>query len=369
MSTFRRPVVFLPLAALLAAVAAYFVYLHNSRHDMPDGLIQANGRIEGDHVIVAPKFPSRIADLRVREGDAVVAGQILATLDDAQLNAKARQASSAVDASRSLVEAARSAYTVLKNEVPIAIAVAETALSRAHHAEARAQAAAGQAARDAERVRMLVARNFVDPQRAEQADLAVTLARADERSASEAVTQAQKQLADARLGPERLKARLAEIAALEAQQAQAMAALEEARSVLDDLIIRAPSNGVVLIRFREKGEVVGAGSPLFDIVDLDKLYLSVFVPETQIGKLRLHLPARIHTDAFPGQPYPATVKLISSRAEFTPKEVQTKDERTKLTYAVRLYLDSNPEHRLTPGMPADAVIRWKEGVEWTNPRW
>jgi len=97
--------------------------------------------------------------------------------------------------------------------------------------------------------------------------------------------------------------------------------------------------------------------------------LKVYVPEFQIGKVRLGLPARIHTDAFPAKPFEATVRYISSRAEFTPKEVQTSDERVKLVYAVKLYLEENPDHSLTPGLPADAIIRWKEGVPWENPRW
>lgn len=368
MATIRPTYILIPLAALFAATA-YFFYVQSGTHTLPDGLIQANGRIEGDHVIVAPKVASRIAELRVREGDAVHAGQVLATLDDTQANARLRQTASAVDAARAQVHAARSAYGVLKKEVPIAIDVAEAALSRGGNSARKAQAATAQAARDVERVHMLVARNFIDPQRAEQAEFALTAAKSDERSAEDAVRQAQRQLADARLGTERLQAKSAEIAALEAQLAQASAVQEEARSVLDDLSIRAPSAGVVLIRFREKGEVLGAGSPIFDIVDLDRLYLNVYVPETLIGKLRLNLPARIYTDTFPETPFAATVKTISARAEFTPKEVQTQDERTKLTYAVKLYLDANPDHRLTPGLPADAVIRWKEGVEWIKPRW
>lgn len=368
MAPLKRSVVIFASLALLAAVA-YLVYIQARPRSLPDGLIQANGRLEGDHVIVSPKVASRIAAIRVREGDAVSAGQVLATLDDAQVSAKVRQAGAAADAARSQLEAAKSAYQVLRREVPISIAGAEAALSRARHNASKAQAATAQAQRDLERAKMLVARHFIDPQRAEQADLALTAASADERSARDAVTQADRQLADARLGWDRLQAKAAEIAALEAQLAQAQATLEEARSVLDDLTLKAPSPGVVLIRFRETGEVLGAGSPIFDIVDLDKLYLNVYVPETQIGKLRLNLPARIYTDTFPDTPFAATVKTISSRAEFTPKEVQTQDERTKLTYAVRLYLDRNPDHRLTPGLPADAVIRWKEGVEWMKPRW
>lgn len=116
------------------------------------------------------------------------------------------------------------------------------------------------------------------------------------------------------------------------------------------------------------GEVVAAGAPLLELVDLDHLYLKVYVPEVQIGKLRLDLSARIFTDAFPEQPFEAMVRYIASKAEFTPKEVQTPDERVKLIYAVKLYLRENPDHRLTPGLPADAIIRWKEDVVWAKPR-
>ncbi|MCK9989998.1 MAG: HlyD family secretion protein, partial [Rugosibacter sp.] len=154
-----------------------------------------------------------------------------------------------------------------------------------------------------------------------------------------------------------------------AQQAQAEAALAEAQSVQDDLTIRAPAGGILTTRMVDVGEVIAPGAPLFDIVDLDRLYLQVYVPEKDIGKVRLGLPARIYTDAFPDEPLAATVRHIASQAQFTPKEVQTPDERVKLVYAVKLYLDANPQHRATPGLPADAVIRWQEGAPWARPRW
>ena len=123
------------------------------------------------------------------------------------------------------------------------------------------------------------------------------------------------------------------------------------------------------LRFVDLGEVVAAGTPLLELVDLDRLYLKAYVPETEVGKLRLGLPARVYTDAFPDQPVPATLRYIASHAEFTPKEIQTPEERVKLVYAVKLYLDENRAHRLTPGLPADAVIRWKEDAPWAAPRW
>ena len=176
-------------------------------------------------------------------------------------------------------------------------------------------------------------------------------------------------MAEAELGREQIKAKEDDVEALVAQVTQAEAALAEAQSVLNDLVIRAPATGMITTRIVDNGEMVAAGSPLFDIVDLDKLYLKVYVPEKEIGKVRLGLPAQIYTDAFPDKPFPATLRYIASQAEFTPKEVQTPDERVKLVYAVKLYLDENPDHKLTPGLPADAVIRWQEETPWAKPRW
>lgn len=138
--------------------------------------------------------------------------------------------------------------------------------------------------------------------------------------------------------------------------------------MLTDLTITAPSDGTVTTRMVDVGEVVSTGVPLLEVVNLDRLYLKVYVPEVQIGKVRLDLPAKIYTDAFSDRPFDATVRYIASKAEFTPKEVQTPDERVKLIYATKLYLKENPDHRLTPGLPADAVIRWKEDVAWAKPK-
>ncbi|MFH1817038.1 MAG: HlyD family efflux transporter periplasmic adaptor subunit [Pseudomonadota bacterium] len=168
---------------------------------------------------------------------------------------------------------------------------------------------------------------------------------------------------------ERIQAKVDEVAAVAAQLKQGQAALAEAQSVQDDLTLRAPAAGVITQRLVDVGEVAAAGAPLLDIVNLDRLYLKVYVPENEIGKVRLGLPARIYTDAFPNEPLSATVRYIAARAEFTPKEVQTPDERVKLVYAVKLYLDANTQHRATPGLPADAVIRWKEDAPWARPRW
>lgn len=298
----------IPLIALLGIVfAAWWLYSsYIFVAPLPEGLIQANGRIEGDIVMVSSKYPGRISSISVNEGDEVSAGDALVQFDDKTVNAKVRQA--------------------------------EQALSAVDHEVKAAQSLCEQAQRDAERFRELYTDGTATKRETEQADLAEQVA-------------TEKQIAS------------------EAQLKRAEAEYDEACIVRDDLTLVAPSNGIITNRLHEPGAIIAAGSPVLTLVDLDGLHLKVYVPEDQLGKLKLGLPAKVYTDAFPNTPYDATVGYIASRAEFTPKEVQTLDERVKLVYAVKLMLDANPERRLTPGIPADAVIRWDPSVDWSAPQW
>lgn len=355
---------------ILIAAAGYMTYERwIKKEPLPDGLIQANGRIEGDHVSIASKFAGRVEKLLTREGDTVKQGQLLVQLDDPQIQARVKQAGQAVVVLQARIKAAQTDLEVSKKDVPLNIETAEAGVAHARAVLEEAEATEKQARRDAFRFRELFSRGTVEKHRTEQADLSLTLAIKEIASARTGLTQAKKQLAQARLGWDKIKAKEEELAALFAQRDQAGAVLEEAQSVLDDFSILAPTKGMITTRVVDAGEVVSAGTPLLDLVDLDRLYLKVYVAEYEIGKLRLGLTARIYTDAFPDHPFDAEVRYISSRAEFTPKEVQTPDERVKLVYAVKLYLTENPDHRLTPGMPADAVIRWKEEAPWAKPRW
>jgi len=335
---------------------------------LPDGLIQANGRIEGDHLTVASKFPGRIHELLVREGDSVTAGQVMVRIDDIQTRARVDQARHGWAATEAQVQSAHTALAVLNLEVPLAIESAQSRVDEAKAQLEKAKAVEYEARVDEQRLRSLLPEEAVAQQQYDQALARWNVAKSDVQVTRSTVAKTTKELAQAELGWKRIRSKEDEVAALESQRDQLEAVLQEAESVLADLTIRAPANGTVTTRMVDIGEVVNAGTPLFEIVDLDRLYLKVFVPEIQIGKVRLDLPARIHTDAFPDQPVEATVRYIASKAEFTPKEVQTPDERVKLIYPVKLYLKDNPDHRLTPGLPADAIIRWKDNVAWVPPK-
>ncbi|MBB5016773.1 HlyD family secretion protein [Chitinivorax tropicus] len=356
--------------ALAIGLAGFLVWHQLAdRQGLPEGLIQTNGRLEGEHIAVAGKTPGRIVRLLVKEGDSVNAGQAMAQLDDTQLKAKSEQVAQTVATLTAQLHAAQTVLGVAKQEVPLNITANDAQLQRARAQLGKAQAAEAQAQRDASRMRALLERGSVDRHKTELAELAATAAQADTAAARTGVIQAEQALQQARLGDARIAAKQAELNALAAQLEQARAAQREIDSVLADLTLKAPAQGVVMSRIRDLGEMVAPGSPVFDIVDLDQLYLKVYVPENQIGKIKLGLPAQIYTDAFPDTAYPATLRYIASRAEFTPKEVQTPDERVKLVYAVKLHLNQNPKHQLTPGLPADAVIRWDEQIAWQRPKW
>ena len=372
MKTLTATQKWIAVGAIVIAVAlvAYLVYRQYSQNAaLPDGLIQANGRIEGDRTALASNIPGRIAQILVREGETVKTGQVLAILDDAQVKTKVAQLEAQVAAAEAQVVAVQAQLDAMRKDVPLTVSSAGTGIGQAEAVVAKATAAEAQALRDAERMHVLFERGSVARQRAEMAQLAATAASADLNAARQGLNRSGTLQAEARLGYDKLKTQAAQLAAVSAQRDQAKAGLAEVNSVLADLSLKAAAPGVVMTRIREVGEVVAAGSPVFDLVDLDRLYLKVYVPEVAIGKVRVNLPAQVYSDAFPDRVFEATVGTVASRAEFTPKEVQTPDERVKLTYAVKLYLRANPDHQITPGVPADAVIRWKEGVAWAKPRW
>ena len=266
--------------AVAAIVAAAVYFIHFSKPlVLPEGLIQANGRIEGDRITVSGKFGGRLLELTVNEGEWVESGQILAHLDDSQVLAKVDQAREAWGAGCAQVRAHEAILAAMNAEVPIGVEAAQAAVDHAVAVVGKARAVEEQAQKDAERFRDLAARETVSRHELEKAELALQVSRQDLSSAKIGVIVARKQLAQAVLGYEKIKAKEEEVEANRAVCQQAQAVLAEANSVLNDLTIRAPCKGLVMEKIAHTGEVVAAGSPLFDLVNLDQLYLKAFIPE------------------------------------------------------------------------------------------
>ena len=167
--------------------------------------------------------------------------------------------------------------------------------------------------------------------------------------------QAQLRAAEARLDELLAGARIEQIEQLRAQVRQARAALDQARTQLENTTVESPINGTVITRAVEPGELATVGSALIVLADLSEVELQVYVEQPVYGRIRLGQPADVTVDSYPDQVFRGRVTHIADEAEFTPKEIQTREQRAKLVFGVDISLP-NPEGKLKPGMPADAVL-------------
>ena len=309
----KRRVAVAVFTAIIVAVAGVWAYLRSSGETAP-GILEASGRIEGDQAAVGTKIGGRIVRLPVREGRALEAGQLIAEISSEQVRAQLQQA---------------------EHDLHMAREQLGTARARLLQAEADRE----RAEKDYLRYRELLADGAIAPQ-------VVDRARAAFEAASAAQEAARRQI---------------EAATARIQSAEAGRALAQAN--VADTRVMAPFSGTVLRKFVEEGEVVAPGTPLVTFVDLSRLHVKVYLPERDIGRVKLGNPARTYIDAFPNRFFEATVSEVSQQAEFTPRDIHMKDERVKLVFAVKLAI-KNPEGFLKPGMPADARIRWKAEAPW-----
>ena len=323
-----NPRIAVPLAAV--AVAA-IVWLVVARSGQDARGIVAPGTVEATEAQLGFQAPGRIASVSAREGDFARAGTLLAVLDRSEAEARRAQAAAQVAAARALLR-----------ELERGSRVEEVAQARA--ALDAAQRLAADAQRDLERMTHLIQSGAVSQEAFDKARLAADVAKS-------LLQQADEQYRIVRTGPRRER-----IEAQRAQLALAEAALRAADAVLDNMAIRAPFDGVVTVRHREPGEVVPAGSPVLSLLNRDDRWVRIYVSEARVGAVRLGQKVAISTDTFRGKSYPGEVISISSEAEFTPKNVQTTEERVKLVYAVKVRVDGDKAYDLKPGMPADVKL-------------
>jgi hypothetical protein len=197
--------------------------------------------------------------------------------------------------------------------------------------------------------------NWVGPGRAGAAPLAMPAVVADIRAARADRDRAAAALEAARAGAATVDIRAQEVRVAEASVREAQANVKRLETQVAELQVFAPLDATVLTKAVEAGEVVAAGKPLVLLGDLDHPWIKVYVPETVLGKIKLGTAARVFVDSFPRQPFQGTVSWVSDQAEFTPKNVQTAEERVNLVYAVKVIIQ-NAKRELKAGMPADAEL-------------
>jgi len=357
---------------------------------IPDEVVVLSGRIEGDDSAIAPKTGGRIAEIRFREGESVRAGETIALLDDEQVRAREEQARAALAVSEARERAARGQLATLQEQLQQA--AIQTAQSKTD-AEGRVrQAQADLAAVEAELVEQeaslrlalfdrdgftkLVEAGAVSERERRQAVVTaehqtavVTAAKRRVEAAEGAVTMARANLDNPSIRAAQEAVVRKQIAQQEVEIAAAIAGAEQGRFMLaeaqanrHDLVVTAPFDATVITRSAEPGEVVTAGTTIVTLLDLSKVYLRGFVPEGQIGRVRLGQPARIYLDSKPDQPIDAFVSRADPQATFTPENTYFRDDRVKQVVGIKLQIKS-ATGLAKPGMPADGEIL-VQGDRW-----
>ena len=382
----------LPLI-LLAVVAAAGVVVWRTFFappPVPDGIVTLSGRIEGDDSAIAPKVAGKILEIRVREGDTVNAGDVLAALDDSQIRAQEDQAQAALRNAEAQAQSAQDQIAVLQQQLEQnqlqtvqattdaegRVRQAEADVAAAEENLAQQRAAYQMAAFNRDAYTRLAQQGAVSEQQrveavtaADQQAAAVAAAQRQVDAARGAVTTAQANLANPGIRSaataavqKQIVQQGAVVASATAQVAQARAQLAEAEANRQDLVIRAPFSGTVITRAAEPGEVVTAGTAIVTLLNLNQVYLRGFVPEGEIGKVKIGQPAHVYLDSNPGHAVDAYVLRIDPEATFTPENTYFREDRVKQVVGVKLQLRGAFGYA-KPGMPADGEIL-VSGGDW-----
>lgn len=359
----------------------------------PTNLLEASGTIETTEVDVSFQVAGRVERRLVDEGDKVDQGQVLAVLDEKPLREACDRADAQLDAAKSAVIQQRAALAwtrrTLKEQENAARAGMEAARARmeevktgprvqeTRQAESALNAAEStlvKAKLDADRAKELVERKVYSQAVLDAAEAALSAARSERDRARETLNllregsrkeqidaaeaqlrQASAQLSQAMANQIQVEMKEKDLAGAESHVQELQAACNIARINLDYAELKAPISGWVLLKNTEAGEVVNVGTPIVTLGDIEDLWMNVYVDERAVGRVKLGDPVEIQVDAYPKETFDGKIVFISQVAEFTPKNVQTKDERTKLVYRIKVSV-RNQMQKIKPGMPADATL-------------
>lgn len=308
-------------ATLALAAIGLLAWSSRGPSDPPDGFAKTNGRIEAERIDIATKFAGRLKTVLVKEGDLVTAGQVLAELDTAELKAQLNEA----DASKRQAEQQLAQTVALVAQRNSELTLATLQLDRSEE---------------------LVTKGFTSRETVDQR-------RSAKLTAEAAINAANAQVAVAK-------------AAIEAAGAR----VNRLTVDIDDCTLKAPRGGRIEYRLALPGEVLAAGGRVLTLLDLTDVYMTVFLPTSEAGRLRIGGEGRLIFDAAPQYVVPATITFVASEAQFTPKYVETKIEREKLMFRVKLTLPSEIletyASMVKTGVPGIAYIRLSTDAEWPS---
>lgn len=335
------------LILVLAIMAAGYYYWSQNSSSLPEGFAQSNGRIEATEIDIATKTAGRIDTILVKEGDFVQQGQELARMDTRALQEQLHEVQAQLRQAISAVTTAESGLVQRKSEK-----LAAQAVVRQREAELDA------AQKRLNRSRALVRTKAVSQQQVDDDTAQMQGSKAALEASKAQVAASTAAIDSAQAGIVQAKNRVEAATATE----------RRITADLEDSILKAPRNGRIQYRVAEPGEVLGAGGRVLNMVDLSDVYMTFFLPTEQAGKVALGSEVHIILDAAPNIVIPAKTTFVASVAQFTPKTVETQNERLKLMFRVRArispeLLEKHLEYVKT-GLPGKAYVRLDAQAAW-----
>jgi HlyD family secretion protein len=389
----KRKIIILILVLLAAGFVAGFIWSGRFGRDRGDRLV-VSGNLELTQVDISFKVPGKLIELNVDEGAFVKKGMVIARIDREQMDRQRNRDEAGVTSAESQYQQMQTSIQweqqTLESDIALRRAEQRAAqaqldqllagsrpqeIQQARAAVADAKAQHDQAQADWDRAQELFKNDDISKQQYDQYRMrldstAATLRQAEERSAlvlegprKEDIEAARAQVAraDAAIRVSEanrleLKRRQEDLVAHRADISRARAQVAMTDTQINDTVVTSPVDGVVLVKSAEVGEVLAAGTTVVSIGDIDRPWLRAYINETDLGRVKLGQTATLTTDSFPGKTYPGRVSFIASEAEFTPKQIQTREERVKLVYRIKIEVD-NRSHDLKLNMPVDAEIQ------------
>jgi HlyD family secretion protein len=355
--------------AILFAIAAVMIYIKINPKKLPQNLISATGKIDGDLIMLNTKYPGRIQTIAIKDGQKIKENELVAVLTSKEyekkldaLDAGIRAANDELKAMQNKLQITQSVVTLNIKKAQKAVEIAQDEKAQVLSAVKAQKAVLKQTQKDYQRTVTLYKKKLIAEQKVEYAHLKLTTDQEKLHSVKEQLNAANKAIEVAKDNHQLSLAQKKRIPALKNNIQAAKnkilalkANKEELQVVIDELTIKSPINGYIIEKIANKGEVLGAGTVIATLVNPKNLYLQVFIDTINNGKIKIGDNAVIFLDAYPNKAIKAKVINIAAHAEFTPKNVAVKSDRIQRVFAVRLHpLHVNPFLKL--GIPAIGVI-------------
>ncbi|MCD6173449.1 MAG: efflux RND transporter periplasmic adaptor subunit [Sulfurimonas sp.] len=371
------------LVAILVGVSGYFIYIKINGKELPEGLVASSGRIDGNLILINTKYPARVKDVFVDEGDTVTQKQIVATLTSKEFINKLKGLVEAINSLKNeklsfeqTVEASKMELKLLEKTLPNLVKIKEDDLKTIKKSLSSIKLKIKtvsfnfqQSKREYKRYKKLFETKAITSEKFELVDLKYKITKQELESAkvdkekllssiniAKTSLQIQKDnLKKIDILKQNIRASQTKLKSLDAKIKQLEANRDEVQAMIDELTLKSPIDGFVIEKIANKGEVVGAGMGVVTLSDTNSYYLKLFIDTMNNGKIKIGDSAVIFLDSNPDKPIKAKVVRIAQKAEFTPKDVSVRSDRIQRVYAVRLKpLKYDPILKL--GIPAIGII-------------